>query len=63
MLPGGRPGNGIEQRAKLKDERVKRSQVAPDPGQDNGPFKGGDDHDGEIAGTLGGHAEVGRALR
>lgn len=25
--PGGRPGNGIEQRAKLKDERVKRSQV------------------------------------
>jgi hypothetical protein len=33
-----------------------------DPGQDDRPFKGGDDHDGEIAGTLDGHAQVDQTL-
>src|ERR1700736_591897 len=55
---GGRTGDGIEQRPKLKDERVKWGQVAPDPGQDDGPLKSGDNHHSEAVGALGGDAEI-----
>lgn len=48
----GQTGNGIEQRRKLKGERFKRAQVVSDPGQDDGPLEGGDDHDCETVGAL-----------
>src|SRR6185436_3667237 len=59
----GGPGDAIEHRPKLEGQCVKWGQVASDPGQDDGSFKGGDDHDGEILRALEGDAEVDQTLR
>ena len=55
LILGKGGGNGIEQRPKLTDERVKWSQVASNTGQDDGPLESGDDQKGEILGALEGH--------
>lgn len=55
-------GDGIKQRSKLTDERVERREVVSDPGQDDGPLKGGDDDDCEVVGALQRHADLDQTL-
>jgi short chain dehydrogenase len=63
MSLGGGTGNRVEKGPQLTDQRVKRGQVPSDPGQDDRPLKGGDDHDGKIVSPLGGNAKLDQTLR